>query len=118
MKYILNIAAICSLLLISTNNTQAQKTHIITEEFEVHGVCDMCKSRIENAAYIKGVKHCDWNKHTETLTVSFDSRKTSSEQIHQSIAAAGHTTTKVEANPEAYAKLPKCCAYKNGAHKH
>lgn len=118
MKYILSLTAICCLLLVVPENATAQNKNIVTEEFNVHGVCDMCKARIENAAYIKGVKHCNWDKQTEILTVTFDTRKTSLDLIHKSIAAAGHDTSEAEADPEVYNKLPKCCAYKDGAHKH
>ncbi|MBN1950297.1 MAG: ATPase [Bacteroidales bacterium] len=118
MYYIRTIAAICSIVLLSTNMILGQDKKIVTEEFQVEGVCNMCKSRIENAAYISGVKHCEWNKETELLKVTYNSKKTSLDTIHNSIAAAGHSTSKVEADPEAYSKLPKCCAYKGGAHKH
>lgn len=105
-------------MFISLQDIQAQKPKVQTEEFKVHGVCDQCKVRIENAAYIKGVKHCEWNKQTETITVVFKPEKVSLDKIHESIAKAGHTTSKKEASKEAYDKLPKCCAYKDGVHKH
>lgn len=118
MKKIQIIAAICGILIISTGIVEGQNQKVKTDTFKVHGVCNMCKARIENAAYIKGVKHCEWNRETEMLTVSYNTEKTSLEKIHQSIAEAGHTTSTVEADPEAYRKLPKCCAYMDGADKH
>ncbi len=118
MKVLRIVAVTCSLMVLLVTASHAQNKNIVTEEFNVHGVCNQCKARIENAAYIKGVKHCEWDKHTEQITVVYDSTKTSSDLIHQSIANAGHTTSKVEASDEAYDKLPKCCAYRDGEHTH
>ncbi len=104
--------------LFSLQEIQAQKPKVLTAEFKVHGVCNQCKARIENAAYIKGVKHCEWNKATETITVDYKPEKVSLDKIHESIAEAGHATSEKEASIEAYEKLPKCCAYKDSVHKH
>jgi cation transport ATPase len=115
----INISAIIFTVLFGIQiNISAQDSKFKTVEFKVHGVCNQCKVRIENAAYIKGVKHCEWNKETEKITVVYNSEKTDLKKIHNSIAKAGHTTDKVEANKEAYNKLPKCCAYNDGVHKH
>ena len=91
---------------------------IKTETFKVDGNCDMCKERIEDAAYVKGVKRADWNKETHEITVVYRSSKTSSDAIHQNIAKAGHTTSKVEATETDYKKLPDCCQYKTNSCEH
>ena len=38
-----------------------------TTTLEVDGLCGMCEERIENAAYIKGVKKADWSQETHLL---------------------------------------------------
>ena len=96
----------------------AQDSKNIETEFLVRGVCKMCKARIENAGYIKGVKTCDWNKETQTMKVVFNGEKTDLETIHKSIASAGHSTDKFEADSIAYQKLPACCAYDDGVSVH
>ena len=96
-----------------TNNKKGKQ--IETASFTVHGVCLECKERIENAALIKGVKSAEWDKATHTLSVVFDTNKVSLMDIHNSIANAGHKTNKIDENHEAYAKLPKCCAYRKGS---
>ena len=80
------LASILSFGLLSLANAQDSK--YTTAEFRVEGVCNQCKTRIENAAYIKGVKHCEWNKDTKMLTLVYDSGKTDLEKVHQSIARA------------------------------
>ena len=107
--------------LLFINNVEAQdakNTKISKIEIEVKGVCGMCKERIENAAYIKGVKQVEWNKETQILTATFRNDKTTEDKIHKSIADVGHSTNKVEANKEAYKKLPMCCSYDDGVKTH
>lgn len=112
-----NIAFICALIIFS-GVLFAQDSKYKTEEFQVEGVCDQCKARIENAAYIKGVKHCEWNKETQMLTVIYNPEKVELIRIHEKIAEAGHDTDRIQATDESYHKLPKCCAYRNGVHVH
>ena len=99
-------------------SAQEKESKIDTAKFEVKGVCNMCKERIENAALIKGVKWVEWDKVTDTLTVIYRIDKAELLDIHKSIAEAGHTTDKVECNIDAYNKLPACCAYMGDAEKH
>jgi len=96
--------------------SQDKKTE--TVEFEVKGVCDMCKDRIENASLIKGVKFTEYTVDTQTLKVVYRKDKTTLDKIHASIAKAGHTTSKVKANPDAYNKLPSCCQYADPNNPH
>ncbi|MCG8410710.1 MAG: cation transporter [Bacteroidales bacterium] len=99
-------------------SAQQKEKKVKTVKFEVKGVCDMCKKRIENAALIKGVKWVEWDKATDTLTVIYKPSKVKLIKIHESIAEAGHTTDKVKCNLEAYKKLPPCCAYMGDVEKH
>ena len=78
----------------------------------------MCEKRIENAALIKGVKLAEWNKETQILKVVFKADKVSVEKIHKAVADSGHSTDKMDADKEVYNKLPACCQYDDGAHKH
>ncbi|MCB9064457.1 MAG: cation transporter [Chitinophagales bacterium] len=93
---------------------QKEKTDVVTETYMVSGNCGECKSRIEKAAYVKGVKRADWNKETKKLTVTYKSSKTSGDEILKSIADAGYDSEKVTASDDAYAKLPACCNYRTG----
>jgi hypothetical protein len=94
------------------------QSDIKTDSFKVDGNCGMCKKRIEDAAYIKGVKRADWNKDTHELTIIYRTSKTSSESIAKSIAKAGHSSEKMQASEEDYNKLPKCCHYKTAVCEH
>lgn len=110
-----------SLLIIVMAGTaiaQNKAPKVKTVEFTVTGVCGMCEERIENAALIKGVKLAEWDKETQLLKVVYSPKKTNEETIHQAVADHGHDTGKIIASDEAYAKLPACCAYRDGVEVH
>lgn len=82
-----------------------------SESFKVAGNCGMCKERIEEAAKIDGVTSADWNIEKQTLTVTYDPAIVDIDDVHQSIADAGHDTEKVRADDETYDNLPACCQF-------
>lgn len=96
----------------------AGNPNIITRQYPVSGVCDQCKKRIEEAAYIRGVKFAEWNVDKNELTIKYDSTRASSAQILQSIADAGHDAGDIKATDAAYNSLPACCRYRSGLKKH
>ena len=96
------------------DSCKQSKSKIQTETFSVEGACDMCKTRIENAALIKGVKSAEWDAKAHTITVIYNSQKVTLQAIHNAIAEVGHKTSLVNPNMEAYNKLPACCAYLKG----
>lgn len=98
----------------------AQKKGVVTEHYKVLGNCGSCKKRIETAAFIKGVKRVEWDKHSKDLTLTYDQSKVSAEDVMKSIAKVGHESdlAKVSADDPAYKKLPTCCAYKNHECEH
>lgn len=110
------IFAIAAMAIISYSNksiaqekTSSKTTQIVT--VHVDGNCGDCKTRIENAAYIKGVKRAEWDKKTKELKLVYNSKKTTLEKVEQSIADQGHDAGTIKATKEAYDKLPACCAY-------
>jgi cation transport ATPase len=95
---------------ISTQAQQKNKNAKLT--FEVNGICEMCKDRIEKATLkIKGVKFSSWSIETHQLSLIIDERKVDELTIHKKIAAIGHDTDKVKATDEAYNNLHGCCKY-------
>lgn len=107
-----------SFLFLIPLNAQDTNSGVVTSEFTVKGVCKMCKSRIEKAALIKGVKFAEWNKEEQQIKVMYKAGKAELEQIKKSIAEAGHDTDSIKASDDAYAKLPDCCAYRDGVGIH
>src|SRR4051812_19297491 len=95
-----------------------QDKDIATLKDTVQGNCNMCKKRIEEAAYVKGVKRAEWDKESHVLTVVYRPSKISDEAILKSVAKAGHTSGKVQATDADYKKLPECCHYKTNSCEH
>ncbi len=90
----------------------AQKAKINTVEFPVSGNCDMCKTRIENAADIKGVKLSVWNVETKIIKVTYNEGKTTLAKVKEAIAKAGYDADGVKGDNKAYEALPGCCQYR------
>lgn len=105
-KYLLLIASIVLSLPIF-----AQKKNHQTETFAVAGACEMCKERIENTALDHKASAAEWNVVTHMLTITFDSTKTTKENIQKKIAEAGHDNGEFKAPDEVYKELPACCHY-------
>ncbi|GIM61617.1 metal transporter [Capnocytophaga canis] len=105
---------ITSLLCLTLVN--AQETKEINKnkkaEFPVGGNCQMCKKRIEKAAYsVKGVKSADWNVDSGNMKIVIDERKCSVEDVQKAIAKIGHDAGKIKADEKTYEKLHHCCLY-------
>jgi copper chaperone CopZ len=94
-------------------SAQKPAKEVKTAEFKVQGNCEQCKKRIENAAFIKGVKSTSWDETTKMLKVVYRTDKVSEMQIQEAVAKSGHETEKVAVDKTAYAGLPDCCKYKD-----
>lgn len=112
MKYLFIILFFTSSYVFSQNlESKSAKA-----SFEVSGVCDMCKSRIENGAIkLKGVKYAKWDIPSNNLSIIYNSKKIKLDSIKKNIAELGHDTDKYKARLEVYESLPVCCNYKTNS---
>lgn len=102
------------MLLVVAFSTQAQEKKNKNAKYtiEVNGNCDLCKKRIEKAAFsVVGVKSAVWNVETHQLALILNEEKCSLLDVKKAIANVGHDTDEVKANNEAYDKLHMCCQY-------
>ncbi|TPD65662.1 heavy-metal-associated domain-containing protein [Flavobacterium microcysteis] len=91
---------------------QEKKNKNAKHTVEVKGNCEMCKKRIEKAAFsVPGVKSANWDIGDKQLHLILNEEKTSDEEVQKAIAKVGHDTEKVKATNEDYEKLHTCCAY-------
>jgi copper chaperone CopZ len=96
---------------------QAQEKNIKKEknakvEFVVNGNCEMCKKRIEKAAFsVNGVKSAQWDISQKQIYLIIDERKCSAKDVAKAIAIVGHDSDYANASDEAYKALHDCCAY-------
>jgi len=108
MKKILTFVLLFAIVAINAQEKSKSKK----VEIEVSGICDMCKSRIEKAAFkTKGVKSAEWSTETKKLSLIINERKTDVLTIQKNMAAIGHDTEGVQATDEAYNGLHGCCKY-------
>jgi len=91
---------------------QEKKNKNAKADFEVKGNCEMCKKRIEKAAYsVAGVKSAVWHSEDQQLHLVFNEQKCSAADVVNAVAKAGHDTKEVKAVKEDYDKLHECCQY-------
>jgi outer membrane receptor for ferrienterochelin and colicins len=111
LKYII------PLLFVMSSTSAMLGQHAIS--FIVKGDCDMCKSRIEKISLgTPGVYAAEWSDETLLLNLEVDTVKLDLQNLHEKLAKAGHETSLLKADPEAYAALPACCHYNDvGSHK-
>lgn len=95
-----------------SSQAQEKKSKNAKKDIEVRGNCEMCKKRIEKAAFaVPGVKSAEWHQDDQTLHVIVNEEKADALKIQQAVAKAGHDTKDVRATDEDYAKLHTCCSY-------
>ncbi|MFM2392091.1 MAG: hypothetical protein RLZZ546_68 [Bacteroidota bacterium] len=113
MKIFISIALIFSIYHLQAQNTPKPYTT------KVEGACGMCKDRIEGISLNTiGVNTAVWNEETKILEITIDAAMFNETELHQKLSNAGHETSKMKANEEAYHALPACCAYKTEGHEH
>jgi periplasmic mercuric ion binding protein len=98
--------------LIMANPVQAQEKpkKIETVEIKSSLICGMCEDRvIKGLAFERGVTKVDVNLKEQIITVDYRTKRTSPEKIKEAITKLGHDADEMEADEEAYEKLPACC---------
>jgi len=103
---------IFSLALLSVIGLNGQ-SKFNTTSIEVDGLCGMCEKRIENAAYIQGVKKADWSQETHMLDLIYNSSKVEQSDIIAAINEVGHDVKGHPASDEQYANIHGCCRFRD-----
>lgn len=94
----------------SAQEKKTEKAEILTS-----AICEMCKETIEyELTFTKGIKFVELDVDSKIVTVEFNSKKISMEEIRNSISGIGYHADSVKRDPKAYANLPFCC--RDGGH--
>jgi len=101
-----------SLALLSAISLNGQ-SKFSSVSIEVDGLCGMCEKRIENAAYIQGVKKADWSQETHMLDLIYNSSKVEQSDIVAAINEVGHDVKDHPASDEQYANVHGCCRFRD-----
>ncbi|MFV8359570.1 DUF3347 domain-containing protein [Flavobacterium sp. LS1P3] len=102
-------------LLLSVTIASAQIKNATTGTVKIYGNCDMCKNKIETAGTLKKVAKVEWDKDSKIATLTYDSTKTSQDEILKRIALAGYDSDKFLAPDDTYDALHGCCQYEREA---
>lgn len=97
--------------LLSATGGYAQTKNTKTETVKIYGNCEMCEIVIEKAGNLKKEAIVDWDKETKMATISYDSLRTSKQEILKRIALVGYDNDNFLAPADTYARLPGCCRY-------
>ncbi|WP_395061247.1 heavy-metal-associated domain-containing protein [Flavobacterium sp.] len=103
-----------AMLLFVAFSSQAQdkKSKNARYTIDVNGNCDLCKKRIEKAAFsVEGVKMAIWDVETHQLNLILNEEKSSVLDVKKAIAKVGHDTDEVKATDAVYENLHSCCQY-------
>jgi copper chaperone CopZ len=89
----------------------AQIKNSKTATLKVYGNCGMCKTKIEKAGTQKGVSQTVWDEATGMATITYDTKKTTTDAVLKKIALVGYDSDSFLAPDNVYAKLHGCCKY-------
>lgn len=107
-----NILLMLMLMIGLSTLAQDKKNKNAKYNVEVNGNCEMCKKRIEKAAFsVPGVKMAQYHIDDKTLHLVINEEKCLVTTVELAIAKAGHDTKNVKATNEDYEKLHGCCQY-------
>jgi len=111
MKLLFSIVALMVLSTISFAQIKNSKT----ETLKVYGNCGMCKTKIEKAGTQKKLSKTVWNEETAMATITYDSKKTTANDILKNIALVGYDSDNFLAPDAVYENLHGCCQYERKA---
>jgi len=101
-----------SLFGFSAQAQETKKNKNAKYNVEINGNCEMCKKRIEKAAFsVKGVKSAEWHIDDHMLHLIIDEQKCTATDVKNAVAKVGHDSDEVKATQEDYDKLHGCCLY-------
>lgn len=106
MKSILSILV----LFFFVGMANAQEARVATATIKTSAECGSCKKRLEDKLnYTGGIKYAELNLEDKNLTVKFNPKKISLDEIRKIISQTGYDADRITANPKSVEKLPACC---------
>ena len=113
-----NLLMVIFLFVFSGLNAQEEKGGLETVVIQTSAECGDCKDRLEDLLnYTKGVKFAELNLEDKKITVKYNPKKITVDQIKQKINGVGYDADENKADPEMVKKLPACCQ-PGGMEKH
>lgn len=114
---VLFLSMVLALISMGVNAQTKQNDNAKTVQIKTSAVCNMCKKTLEKAmAYEKGVSTSELDVKSKVLTVVYDGRKTSADNIKKAVNKAGYDADELPADERAYNRLDDCCKKEAGSH--
>lgn len=108
-KFILIVLILFTGISVQAQEKKSKNKKVV---FDVAGNCEMCKKRIETAAFsVKGVKSAIWDVEAKTISLIIDENKCQNETVVKAIAQAGHDNQYAKTSNKIYDALHGCCRY-------
>jgi hypothetical protein len=98
-------------VMLSIVTSSAQIKNAKTEQVKIYGNCGMCEKTIEKAGNLKNMANVDWDKDTKMATITYNSVKSTKDEILKRIALAGYDNDSFLAPDDVYSNLHGCCQY-------
>lgn len=96
--------------ILSAAGLYAQKGNVQTVVIQTSAECGECEIRLEEKLnYTKGVQFAELDVPSRQLTVKFNDKKISLEEIRKIVTDLGYQADEIPADPKAYEALPACC---------
>lgn len=110
-----NLTLTLFLILLVTSISLAQEKDPGKGEILTSAICEMCKETIEyELTFTKGIKFVELDVDSKIVTVEFNPKKITLDEIRKHISGVGYHADSVKRDPKAYANLPFCC--RDGGH--
>lgn len=99
-----------AMFMFSTTFAQDKKGKTETVVIQTSAECGDCRDRIENGLnYTKGIVFAELDLETKKVTVKYNTKKISLQQVKEKINSIGYDADEMKADPAAVQKLPACC---------
>lgn len=99
-----------AMFMMNTTFAQEKKGKTETVVIQTSAECGDCKDRIENGLnYTKGIVFAELDLETKKVTVKFNTKKITLQQVKEKINSIGYDADEMKADPAAVQKLPACC---------
>jgi copper chaperone CopZ len=105
MKHLKLFTIVC--LMFTASTVKGQEAEII---IKTTAQCGTCKTNIEKALMMeKGVRFAELDVKTQNARVTYNSKRTTPEQLRKAISGVGYDADEIPADAVAIEKLKPCC---------
>ena len=107
-----NVFLVLSVVAFFSSCAMMNKGESVKQEvtIQTNAQCGDCKARIEkDLNFTSGIIYAELDLETKKVTVKYNSKKISPEEIRKRISELGYKADDVKANSVAQSELPKCC---------